>query len=348
MPGKSTQVAEAPAPRATAVALARRYSFGDVSALIDANLIELDDSTARRAHYLCEFGQRLFDLDAEDFGVDDSARTGTGVLPPELVRRSRACRMPQAPKEQPRGALGSLRPAYRLLLEVIEARWARREMAALVAAIHIASEYLPLLAWEPVLGHAGDPARIGELMSVDGSLFGVADARGCAHRRNETAAAGRALRVVHEPPQGWRSYLDRQHSHLAHAFAVCAAACREPCAAVTQLPADAYETLRHRCDVVLAVSGSALVRLRHAAPVGHGFGVPSPQEVLQAWEYTKISLAGRSVDLDGDAFPSPALTHLFSIVAGTRLAPDTLIADTAAELASCLSDGAPAEAPTTA
>ena len=54
--------------------------------------------------------------------------------------------MPQSAKERTRGALLTLRPAYSLLLEVIEARWLRREMAALVAAVHIAAEYLPLLA----------------------------------------------------------------------------------------------------------------------------------------------------------------------------------------------------------
>src|SRR5207247_5236036 len=110
------------------VALAGRYAFGEVAALVGAG-------ADLRIGQLCAFGQRLLDLDAEDFDG------GAGV-PRPLVARARASRMPQTPDERPRGALDSLRPAYRLLLEVIAVRWARREMAALVAAVHISSEYL--------------------------------------------------------------------------------------------------------------------------------------------------------------------------------------------------------------
>src|SRR5688572_26568692 len=108
------------------VALARRYAFGDVAAFVT-------DPGVQR---ICAFGQGLLELDAEDFG--------TYQIDPSLLSRAIASRMPQAPQERPRGALGSLRPAYSLLLEVMRARWLRGEMAALVAAVHIASEYLPM------------------------------------------------------------------------------------------------------------------------------------------------------------------------------------------------------------
>ena len=158
---------------------------------------------------LCSFGQRLIDLDAEDFGVPE--RTGDPRwstryrVPEHLLARARASRMPQSAKERSRGALRTLRPAYGLLLEVIEARWLRREMAALVAAVHIAAEYLPLLAWEPVLGHAGDPGAAARLDVGPGSRFGVtggqtrprdcALTRPAAVRRRTRAARGARARA---------------------------------------------------------------------------------------------------------------------------------------------------------
>lgn len=264
-------------------------------------------------------------------------------MPRGLIARSRRCRMPQTPREQPRGALATLRPAFRLLLEVIEARWRRREMAALVAVVHIATEYLPLLAWEPVLNNAGDPALLGDAVGGPGSRFGDQDDRACAHRRNDASAANRALRVAAEPPSGWQTYLDRQHSNMAHALAVCAAGCRAPCTVVTRLDETVRADLERRCEYALALQSSSLVRLRHAAPVGHGFGVPSPEEVLDAWDRTRGSLAARGItgldDPEESAFPLPGLTRVFSAIAATDLAPDTLLADTAEVIVGCL-DGA--------
>jgi hypothetical protein len=52
--------------------------------------------------------------------------------------------MPQSARERARGSMATLLPMYRLLLEVIAVRWPRRETAALLAAVHISSEYLPL------------------------------------------------------------------------------------------------------------------------------------------------------------------------------------------------------------
>lgn len=324
-----------------AIALARRYSFGDVADLTASGLVDLDDSRTEHVRRLCVFGQRLLDLDAEDFGVSEPTTDGRRAVSRELLARSRACRMPQTPNEQPRGALASLRPAYRLLLEVIAARWRRREMAALVAAVHIAAEYLPLLAWEPVLGHAGDPALLHDAVAVPGSRFGDTEDRACDHRRNDTSAAARALRVSGEPGPGWRAYLDRQHSHLAHALAVCAAECRNPCPVSTGLDEAVRSTLELRCDLALTLAGSALVRLRHAAPVGHGFGVPSPEEVTEAWDRTRASLINRgltALDTTEDtSFPLPGLSTVFSAVAGVDLTPDTLVADTSEALVAHLS-----------
>jgi hypothetical protein len=294
------------------IALARRYAFADLGALApDAEIAEV-----------CEFGHRLLSLDAEDFAAE--AR----VVPPDLRRRARACHMPQTPREQPRGALESLRPAYGLLLEVIAVRWHRRELSPMIAAVHIASEYLPLLAFEPHLGHAGDPARWPEGLSATGSRFGVIGDRECDHTKSEQSATNRTLRVSTEPSEGWRAYFDRQHSQVAGALGVCVATCRNPCTAMDWIAPGPRADLQSRARTALAFADTPLVRLRHAAPVGHGFGVPSPEEVLDAWERSRAALdknaVGTSAQKD-DGFPLPGLPSLFSAIADAPIEPATLL-----------------------
>ncbi|MDP4501491.1 hypothetical protein [Nonomuraea turcica] len=294
------------------IALARRYAFADLGALAPA--AEISE--------VCEFGQRLLSLDAEDFAVEAK------VVPAELRRRARACHMPQTPREQPRGALESLRPAYGLLLEVIAVRWHRRELSPMIAAVHIASEYLPLLAFEPQLGHAGDPARWPEGLSATGSRFGVIGDRECDHTKSEQSATNRTLRVSTEPNEGWRAYFDRQHSQVAGALAVCVAACRNPCTAMDWIAPEPYADLQLRARTALSFADTPLVRLRHAAPVGHGFGVPSPEEVLDAWERSRTALDKNPIGgatMKDDGFPLPGLPSLFSAIAAAEIQPATLL-----------------------
>ncbi|GGM90969.1 hypothetical protein GCM10010106_43210 [Thermopolyspora flexuosa] len=312
------------------IELARRYAFGDVGALAPRALAD-----ARRVVAVCEFGQRLLTLDAEDFANGDDER----YVPAELRRRAHACHMPQTARERPRGALDSLRPAFGLLLEVIRVRWDRHELSPVTAALHIAAEYLPLLAFETVLGHAGDPVRWPAGLRAPGSRFGVLDAADCAHTKAARSAAERTLRVAVEPPSGWQAYLDRQHSQVAGALAVCVARCRTPCTAMDWIDPKAREDLAARCRVARGFAESPLVRLRHAAPVGHGFGVPSRAEVLEAWERSRARLARHDIArgaLDDDGYPLPGLPSLFSAVAGAPITPSTLLADTAAHLVGLL------------
>lgn len=320
--------------------LARRYAFGDLAALCEAGVAELPPRVAAEIRLLCSFGQRLIDLDAEDFGMPE--RTGDPEVdayrvPEPLLARARASRMPQSAKERSRGALRTLRPAYALLLEVIEARWQRREMAALVAAVHIAAEYLPLLAWEPVLGHAGDPALLPASVSGQDSRFGISGGqsrpRDCSLTRPQQSAAERALRVAREPGPGWRNYLDRQHSTVASALCTCAVSCRTPCSVVTRLNPDVLDALTERCRLAHEFAEGALVRLRHAAPVGHGFGVPNPEEVCDAWARTRTSLGrlplGQRVSGEVAGYPLPGLPEVFSAASGHEITPDTLLRDVA-------------------
>jgi hypothetical protein len=337
--------------REVLVALARRYAFRELAYLVGAGATA-DYLTTRDAALLqqiCAYGQRLLDLDAEDFANPDAASgattdttvaelVGDELVPQHLVERGRQCRMRQTPHERPRAALTSLRPAYRLLLEVIAIRWRRHETAALVAALHIASEYAPLLAWEPVLGHAADPAEIRKDPAFNGpqSRWGHHDDRACPHTRPQKSAASRALRVVDEPPAGWRAYLDRQHSLVANALRVCATRCSAPCAVMLARTEDERDRVGEACRVAAAYGESAVVRLRHAAPVGHGFGVPSPAEVSDAWQISRAAIGRRGgiaiVAMTDDGFPLPGLPSLFGAIASAPLTPDTLLADTVTEI----------------
>ncbi|MFB9197013.1 hypothetical protein ACFFWA_28945 [Actinomadura verrucosospora] len=330
--------------------LARQYAFRDLAAMVAQGMLATDGRLGgRQGHVatLCAFGQRVLDLDAEDFGMPEEA----GEVPRDLLDRARASRMPQAPRERPRGALASLRPAYRLLLEVIAIHWHRRDMAALVAAVHIAGEYLPMLAWEPVLGHAGDPALIGSAVRGEGSRFGVPvepeSARMCDHTRPERAACERTLRVAKEPPPGWRAYLDRHHSQVSAALGDCAARCRTPCTVMTRLDDHVRADLSDRCRLATDFTDGALVKLRHAAPVGHGFGVPSPEEVQAAWTRARKSLSrhplGKAVLREpvDEAYPLSGLPILFSTIAGATIAPDTLLRDTTTRIIAAMETDGP-------
>lgn len=305
-----------------------RYAFAEVAAVTEL-LDWLDDGVRSEIGRLCVFGTRLLELDAEDF---DRAPG----IPADLAARAAASWMPQRPDAANRGAMESLLPAYRLMLEVVAVRWGRGDMSRALSALHILNEYLPLLVWEPVLGHAADPARLGGYVSRPDSLWG-SDDRACEHAPVDRRAGRIAVAVASRPVAEWLSYLDRHHSHVADALAACAGFCAADCAVRTQLPSGVREDLRVRMRVARRLGGSPLVVLRHAAPVGHGFGVPDAGEVVDAWERTRDRLddpslpdaetrVARRVRAD-DGYVLPGLPSFLSAVSGLDVRPDTLVRD---------------------
>jgi hypothetical protein len=336
--------------REVLLGLARRYAFAEIAALVaqGAGGSWLSIHQSGRVQQLCAFGQRLLDLDAEDFGDPNAARdantdgtfaglTPEDVVPAALVERALACRVPQSADEPHRGALGSLRAPFALLLEVMAAHWERRETAALVATAHLAGEYLPLLVWQQVLGHAGDPLRLPAQVSGADSVWGDVADPDCPHSGADRAAAARVLVVAHENARGWVDYLDRQHSLVSEALCVCAARCRRHCSVLTSHSSGERDLLTKACRTASAYAECDLVKLRHHAPVGHGFGVPSPREVTDAWRRSRAWLGRQEpAALVDDGFPLPGLPSLFSALAGVPIKPDTLIADTAGALVEAL------------
>lgn len=338
--------------------LTRRYAFAEVAALLEAGAggAALAERDVAQLEQLCAFGNSLLSLDAEDFGRADATvgantphdvadRVSGDAVPRELVERSLQCRMPQSASEKHRGALQSLRPVYRLLLEAVQVRFARGETIGVVATVHIASEYAPLLVWERVLGHSGDPKRLAHNVGGDGSAWGDAEDRGCPHTMTEKSAARRVLTVAGQNIVGWRSYLDRQHSSVSQALAVCGAECRRKCTVYTRLSPQDRATVTAGSRIAMALKDSAIIKLRHSAPVGHAFGVPSQAELMEAWDRTRKSVSRFVPQMaQDDGYPLPGFTALISALAGEPMAPGTLVADTAAAINEVLAKAEPARA----
>src|SRR5687767_1185598 len=114
------------------VELTGRYAFREVAHLVGAGAADsqLGRREAATVQQLCAYGQRLFELDAEDFADPNAvtmantdtraiARAPSARVPDHLIARGRLCRMRQSPQERPRAALVDLRPVYALMLEVI-------------------------------------------------------------------------------------------------------------------------------------------------------------------------------------------------------------------------------------
>lgn len=317
-----------------AAELVRERRYGAVDA-ITPYLPGLTAQERTDIRGLCRFALRLLELDAEDFA---SLR---GV-PPELLDMIQAAHIPQDPADPDRGALGSLVPTYRLFLEVLATRWMRGELSNVLAVLHLMGEYLPLLAWEPVLGHAGDPARLAPAVTGPGSRWGTGSAD-CDHPPALRRPLRTALHVVSQDRRQWERYLDRDHSRVSAALGQCAShpsrqrpdpgrLCTTPCSVWTRLDPAAAEALERRMTLVGLFVDSPVLSLRHAAPVGHGFGVPSRGELLEQWEATWQRLTRPWEDgqnplavLPDEGEPLPGMAAFLSAVAGVALTPLTVL-----------------------
>lgn len=306
----------------------RRYAAIDA---IAAYLPDLDAEARADVRGLCRFALRLLELDAEDFA-------SLSGVPRELSALISSAHIPATPLQPDRGALGSLRPTYRLFLEVLAVRWERGELSSVLAVLHLMAEYLPLLAWEPVLGHAGDPARLGLSVRGIGSRWATEDPR-CDHPPSLRRSLRTVLHIVDQDVHQWQRYLDRDHSRVSAALGQCAShptmgrpdpgrLCTTPCTVWTRLDPSRAEDLERRMTLVGLFVDSPVLALRHAAPVGHGFGVPDRDELLEEWRATWVRLStpwkgGRNPLHDASAHdtPLPGLEAFLSVVAGVTLQP---------------------------
>jgi len=301
-----------------------------------------DDLRLQHAAELAVAAKRILDLDAEDFGVIG------GEFSSPWARRLEEASFPAAPKDPQRGALGSLVGLYELMLEVLELRAQRHEPLQVVVTSHLIGEYLPLLAWEPRLGHAGDPLR---MRASVGERWGTASPE-CSHSSSARATARRALNACDGDVVGYTAYLDKFHSRLGNALAVCAMnhatvaaadrpdvgeTCPVPCSWALKGSLEERRDVDARVRLALLYQDSAIVALRHHAPVGHFFGVPSTSEIAEAWVATWERLTApwpdgsnplttpEAADLGEPAEALPGMSRLVSAVAGRPIGPGRLI-----------------------
>lgn len=304
-----------------------------------------------RAHALAVAAKRVLDLDAEDYGEIASGFAGAHWAD-ELAS---AC-FPQEPRQPNRGALGSLVPLYALMLEVLDLRSHRAEPLQVVVTAHLIGEYLPQLAWEPILGHAGDPLRLGEVV---GEKWG-GDDPACPHGSALRTTCRRALNAAQGDQSGFTAYLDRFHSRQGAALAICAmnhgtvgagqrpdigVTCPAPCAWATRGSLEQRRDLDARVRLALVYQNSPIVALRHHAPVGHFFGVPSTSEISSAWLRTWEKLVtpwqdganplllGRNPGEPEADEALPGMSALVSAVAGRTIGPGRLIRSIGADVA---------------
>jgi hypothetical protein len=335
------------------------------SLLADARFAELGEAVRtldqlrgpdrRRVLALCRAGSRLLQLDAVGFGEVEG-------VPEDLAAEVRRMQFPGSHAGGTRGSLDSLAPLYGLMLEAMGVHWSRGDTAHVVLILHLLAEYLPLLVWEPALGHAGDPERLRE--HVAGTLWGTPE---CPMPRHRRSAAERVLAMRPSPESGpvhpdqWRSYLDRWHARVSAALRQCAlrpgdgrpsvgdAGCDRACGVVTVLAPDPLRDLATRMALAAGYADSPVVALRHSAPVGHFFGVPDADEVLAAWSETVQRLCrpwGGTGPFGGnpvggvleavDDEPLPGLQALLSTVAGRPIGPTRVLERLRDEVAAVL------------
>ncbi len=332
-------------------ALLRGHWYDAVAALLDEHS-DVRESL-ERAYALAVAAKRTLDLDAEDFG--DIAQ-GFAERP-WAGRLASAC-FPLQPRAAERGALSSLIPLYELMLEVIELRSRRQEPLQVVVTAHLIGEYLPQLAWERVLGHAGDPLLMG---SSVGERWGTADPE-CPHGSAQRATARRALNACSGDLAGYTAYLDRFHSRLGPTLAVCAMnhptvgagerpdvgdTCPTPCEWAVRNSYAERKDLDARVRLSLLYRDSAIVALRHHAPVGHFFGVPSVGEISDAWLRTWERIAQEWPDESNPLLHMPwdvsavdealpGMSALVSAVAGQPVTAGHVIRDIGADVALAL------------
>lgn len=309
----------------------------------------------RQAYELATAAKRVLDLDAEDF-----ATIAKGFTRPWAKRLAQSC-FPLEPRGSERGALRSLVPLYELMLEVMQLRARRHEPLQIVVTAHLIGEYLCQLAWESTLGHGGDPLL---LQRTVGERWGTEDPE-CPHNSALRATAKRAVNACNGDVAGYTAYLDKFHSRLGDALAVCAMnhatigagerpdvgeTCPNPCTWALRGSLDQRRDLDARVRLALLYVESPIVALRHHAPVGHFFGVPSVQEISEAWlrTWSRVTqpwndgdnplLVGQTPGVSAPDEALPGMSALVSAVAGRTIGPGRVIRSIGEDIVATLDD----------
>lgn len=282
-----------------------RFDFGEADVILES----IGYRETAHCRQLCAVGMEVRQLDAEEFG---KRTTNCVPLPRKLRDTLRAAAWPSTLADQRTGALVDLRPTYRLLLELVEVNVGQRNWTDVLALIHLMSEYLPLLAWQPLLGHAGIPRDIANRFDTRAAQSPrPPPERGCALGKPGSDLADQ----LQTPPMtdaALRKYLRTKYSRVSGLLLICggapdavvdgrARACRRQCSVVTGPDADLdesdRESLARRVTMARRFADSPIVGLRHTSPVGHFFSVPGKDEIDDAWHRTRNKLLKTLADM---------------------------------------------------
>ncbi|WP_203568507.1 hypothetical protein [Aestuariimicrobium ganziense] len=347
---------------ANLVQLARAHWYDAVESMLRRQIAAGDSSPhLAEACELASIAHRVMSLDAEDFHELARQRKRS------WNRALASCAFPHQPREPQRGALGSLVPLYELMLEVVDLRAERGEPQSLVVTAHLLGEYLCQLGWEERLGHGGDPLLMRRTV---GQRWGTDDPL-CPHSSAMRSTARRSTNAAHGDQPGFTRYLDKFHSRLGDTLAVCAMnhetigagqrpdvglTCPNPCSWVLEGTLDERRDLDARMRLALLYLESPLVALRHHAPVGHFFGVPSVAEISRTWVTTWERLtqqwpdgsnplvaalaergeSGRRHRAEAADEALPGLSLLVSVIAGQSIGAGRLLEDIGDDLVEAL------------
>jgi hypothetical protein len=299
---------------------------------------------------LCRFGQRALRLDVLDLDVDLAQRLNHELAGP-LAETARGLMFPDSARQQRRGSLTAMRPLMGLVLEALTVRWRRDELLHVLALLHLVGEYLGHIAWESTIDHSGDPLQFHGGFGGAGSAWGDAAADDCGHSRSHRHLARRMNEGDPLTSKGeWDDFLRSDYSRVGGLFLTCATRSggriwgRQPrrcdhatCPVWWGLDESTSTSLERRTRVALWFGDSPLLKVRHAAPIGHFFGVPDKAEIVVAFDELAGKLRRQGVDVDGgDDVPSRT-SQIVSIVAGEPTPPTDLLAATAEAVSIALS-----------
>lgn len=263
-----------------------------------AVLIELGYEVNSRPLQLCEVGYRVSQLDGEDF----EQLSHTPGLPSDVASFLKQCSWPTSLADADGTALDDLIPTFQLLLEIAELKTVRRDWPDVLAVIHLISEYLPLLAWQPVLGHAGRPDKLQATLVGRSMHHKPCSLNNMQHSQIESLLSLR----LRDESFDLDEYVRKDHSRMADALTECSGRMNlannltsvvfvrmelnhskvpEESASIRE-----KEDLAFRTSIARAFSESAIVHMRHTSPVGHFFAVPGKSKVTKEWYKSTVKI----------------------------------------------------------
>jgi hypothetical protein len=286
--------------------------FPRIEDLITTQLVTADGDAAyrvqlERALRLAVVGRHIVQLDAEDFPVADHCPE----LPDETRRLLRQATAHRSDGAQG-GQLASLNAASSVLLEVLQLHYGGGQFDRVVGILHLLGEYLPLLAWESVLGNAGEPSTVRDRI-LRGNRDWVRRHHPCPRGQKpyviREAIARLATASRGERDALWQNYFKERRSSVADLLESCALCARDDLGGTKAVPGapcgiepqpDESADLPVRMASIRVFKRSEPIRQRHQSPHGHAFSVPSQDEFDAAWA------SATSAVLESPEFPLTA------------------------------------------